>query len=503
MLPVTVKSPVTVKLLPIVTSFGNPIWIWLLVTVVSISFDVPVTVRESVLRFTISSPVEPEIVKLEAKLALAVWADPDKSAISVLLASWALPDRVSTTASLWVCADPDNTLTTATLWVWADPDSTVSSDILWECALADSTDTTASLCEWAELLTANEADILACKSSNPSVDCTVTWDEPDTNVGTSSKFAKGIDPDTIWPPLATTARPVVADENVMTAVLTLDVSMSSGIICRSLSSYTCTITFLLLKLCVTVLEVTLVNVSSTVAFWVTVKFVNPEPSPSYPDAVIAPVPKSTSWLSNAVTTWVEPDRISVVSIVIVLSVTATATPPSPANVNESVLRFTISLPVDPEIVKLLARLALAVWAEADNVLTSAFLCVCSDPERSLISDLLAVWADELIDVILASKWVSTEADNVVISAFLWVCSDPDKSLISDLLAVCADPDKSEISFLLAVWAEALPANDAEIFDCKSVNPVVSWTVTCTEPEITLSPVAKRILASEPSAPPTQ
>ena len=45
MLPVTVKSPVTVRLLPIVTLLGNPICIWLLLTVVSISFEVPAKVN--------------------------------------------------------------------------------------------------------------------------------------------------------------------------------------------------------------------------------------------------------------------------------------------------------------------------------------------------------------------------------------------------------------------------------------------------------------------------
>ena len=52
------KLPVTVKLFPIVTSFGNPIWIWLSETVVSISLLVPAKFRVSVPTVTVS--LEPE-----------------------------------------------------------------------------------------------------------------------------------------------------------------------------------------------------------------------------------------------------------------------------------------------------------------------------------------------------------------------------------------------------------------------------------------------------------
>ena len=64
--PLTVKLPVTVRSLPIVTSSGRPIWIWLSETVVSISFDVPANVSVSVPTVTVSfEPLSAAIVRLE------------------------------------------------------------------------------------------------------------------------------------------------------------------------------------------------------------------------------------------------------------------------------------------------------------------------------------------------------------------------------------------------------------------------------------------------------
>ena len=81
------------------------------------------------------------------------------------------------------------------------------------------------------------------------------------------------------------------------------------------------------KLWVTVCEVTDVKLLVTVAFWSTVIFSNPEPSPEKNDAVTTPVPKSTSWLERLSTTWAEEEIISVELIVTVLSVTSTEIPP--------------------------------------------------------------------------------------------------------------------------------------------------------------------------------
>ena len=59
-----VHVPLTVKLPAIVISLGNPIWIWLLVTVVSISLDVPANVKVSVPNVTVSLlPLSAAIVK--------------------------------------------------------------------------------------------------------------------------------------------------------------------------------------------------------------------------------------------------------------------------------------------------------------------------------------------------------------------------------------------------------------------------------------------------------
>jgi hypothetical protein len=57
------KLPVTLRLLPTVTSLGKPIWIWLLVTVVSISLLVPTKFKVSVPTVTVSSlPLSAPIV---------------------------------------------------------------------------------------------------------------------------------------------------------------------------------------------------------------------------------------------------------------------------------------------------------------------------------------------------------------------------------------------------------------------------------------------------------
>ena len=61
--PVTCRSPKTVKSLLIVTSLGKPICTWLFVTVVSTSFVVPANVNVSVPNVTVSVVPPSEIVK--------------------------------------------------------------------------------------------------------------------------------------------------------------------------------------------------------------------------------------------------------------------------------------------------------------------------------------------------------------------------------------------------------------------------------------------------------
>ena len=68
--PFTVKSPVTAKLFPIVTLFGNPIIALTSVltfdTATSISFVVPRICKSSVNRSTSSEPLSPSTVKAVA-----------------------------------------------------------------------------------------------------------------------------------------------------------------------------------------------------------------------------------------------------------------------------------------------------------------------------------------------------------------------------------------------------------------------------------------------------
>ena len=59
--PLTVRLPVTVKSLPIVTSLGKPICTWLFVTAVSISLVVPAKVSVSVPSVIVSVPLSPAI----------------------------------------------------------------------------------------------------------------------------------------------------------------------------------------------------------------------------------------------------------------------------------------------------------------------------------------------------------------------------------------------------------------------------------------------------------
>ena len=103
-----------------------------------------------------------------------------------------------------------------------------------------------------------------------------------SNTVVSSTMSTAIDPDTMWPPFATTTLPDVAVANVTVTTFTLVVVIEAGIITWSLLSYTDTITFFVPKLCVTTLEVTLEKVSVTVTSWVTLATtpVKADPSPS-------------------------------------------------------------------------------------------------------------------------------------------------------------------------------------------------------------------------------
>ena len=67
--------------------------------------------------------------------------------------------------------------------------------------------------------------------------------------------------------------------------------------------------FLVSKLWFTVNVVTLVNELTTVAVCAMSKLVSPEPSPEKIDAVNAPVPKLTSWLTNPATCCAEEEMI--------------------------------------------------------------------------------------------------------------------------------------------------------------------------------------------------
>ena len=63
--------------------------------------------------------------------------------------------------------------------------------------------------------------ILADVAVNDPLMSVANCAEPLTSVGLFIIFANGTEPDTIWPPLATTTCPEVADENVTLTVFTL------------------------------------------------------------------------------------------------------------------------------------------------------------------------------------------------------------------------------------------------------------------------------------------
>jgi len=114
--------------------------------------------------------------------------------------------------------------------------------------------------------------------NEPEISDAICADE-DNNAGVFDKLLKSTEPETIWPPFATTTLPVVALSSTISTELVVEVVIDCGIIMLSLLSYTCTITFLVPKLCVTVDDVTEVKVSETVAVCEIDIPVNPDPSP--------------------------------------------------------------------------------------------------------------------------------------------------------------------------------------------------------------------------------
>lgn len=92
-----------------------------------------------------------------------------------------------------------------------------------------------------------------------------------------------------WPPFATTTLPEVFCAKVIVTVLSSVVTIDWGISKLSDESNTDTITFLVPKLCVTTLDVVLVNVSGLDASsaMVAVTLLSPDPSPLKKEAVTA------------------------------------------------------------------------------------------------------------------------------------------------------------------------------------------------------------------------
>ena len=114
-------------------------------------------------------------------------------------------------------------------------------------------------------------------------------DEETIPPGTLLSCVYVTDPDTICPPLATTALPVVFSANVIVMLLSSVVTIDSGIIRLSVESKTDTITSLDPKLWVITLDVVFEKVSGleAISAIVVVTFVRAEPSPLKYDAVTA------------------------------------------------------------------------------------------------------------------------------------------------------------------------------------------------------------------------
>ena len=183
--------------------------------------------------------------------------------------------------------------------------------------------------------------------------------------------------------------PVEAPSKVTVDVLVFVDVILAGMITWSLSSYTCTNTFLVPKLWVTAWEVVLVNSLATVAFWSTVIFVKEDPSPSNEEAT-------------------------------------TACP--------------------TKFLTVIAELSLAVAAEELNVLINATLCAWEEADVAPVA--LAVWADALNTAILATLSPCAEALNAespaTYSALNAVAAELLNALspatLSALKAVAADPE---------------------------------------------------------------
>ena len=92
-------------------------------------------------------------------------------------------------------------------------------------------------------------------------------------------LSKGIDPETIWPPLATTALPVVAASKCNSTTSFVFKNTCPGINWYPSASYALTNILSLSKLWVIEAVDALLNDAVTVAFWSTVIFVNAEPLP--------------------------------------------------------------------------------------------------------------------------------------------------------------------------------------------------------------------------------
>ena len=112
------------------------------------------------------------------------------------------------------------------------------------------------------------------------------WVDPDITLLPTSTA----DPETKWPPLATTTLPLVEESKVTVTLFVFVVVVDAGSINWSLLLYTETITFFVPKLWVTAFEVTFVKESEIVACSVTpaVMFVRLEPSPEKLSAVKDP-----------------------------------------------------------------------------------------------------------------------------------------------------------------------------------------------------------------------
>ena len=122
---------------------------------------------------------------------------------------------------------------------------------------------------------------------------------------------------------------------------------------------------------------------------------------------------------------------------------------------------------------------------AVNLLSWAAPVVAKD---ELIASLFTS-AEELKELILESKCVSTDALKTLILLTLSAWAEADSADMFASRWVSTDADKAEMLASKCVSTDALRlVIEDDILACRPLNPVVSWTVTWTDPDIVPSAV---------------